>query len=98
MTLTSSQLVPDAVSQLYGYCKKHKHFGLSHFRLGQRSFVKSIKVVILVSLGLVHQQCDNFRKIQQGAGESALDNWSQWNSFLSLVCVLPPPLAEGGGG
>jgi len=52
------------MSHLY-YRKKHKHFSLSHVREGRRFVVNSVKVAVVVSLTLHHQQCDNFHKIQK---------------------------------
>ena len=69
----------------YCYRKKHKHFGLSNVRKGRRSLVKSVKEVVVVSVSLHHQQCDNFRKIQ-------LEN-AKWIGavilYVTFRCLLP---------
>jgi hypothetical protein len=44
--------------------ERHKHFGLSR-QVERRSLVKSVKVVMVISVSLHHQQCYNFRKIHQ---------------------------------
>jgi hypothetical protein len=36
---------------------------LSHVREVRRSIINSVKVALVVSLSLHHQQCDNFHKI-----------------------------------
>ena len=53
------------MSQLYCYRKKHKHFDFSHVRGARRSVVNSVKVAVVASLSLHHQQCYNFHKMQQ---------------------------------
>ena len=61
--------------QLYCCRKKHKHFDLSHVREGQRSVVNSVKVAVVASLSLHHQQCDKFLKIQQESKWTAAVIW-----------------------
>ena len=51
------QFVPYAVSHLYCQCKKHKLIGVSHVRYGRRSLVKSVMVVMVISVSLHNQQC-----------------------------------------
>ena len=57
---------------------RNTHFGLSHVRLGQRSLVKSVKVVMVVSVSLHHQQCYNFLKIQQENAKCTGDGIYIW--------------------
>jgi hypothetical protein len=88
------QFVPYAMSHLYCYRKKHKHFDLSHVGGGggwRMSVVNSVMVAVVVSLGLHHQKCDNFHKMQQ---ENA-----KWTGdvilYVALHCLfvfLDPPL------
>jgi len=72
------------------YCKKHKHFGLSHVRLGVRPLVKSVKVVMVVPLRLRHQQCYNFRKKTTGKLLSELELASIPGASLFLIPLGPP--------
>ena len=50
---------------------------------GQRSVVNSVRVVVVVSLSLHHQQCDNFHKIQQ---ENA-----KWTASRHFICGASLP-------
>jgi len=44
---------------------RNKYFGLSHVGFGRRSLVRSLKVVMVISVILHHQQCYIFREIKQ---------------------------------
>ena len=71
------------------YCKKHKHFGLSHVRFGRRSLVKSVKVVIVISVSLHHQQCYNSAKYNR-ITLSGLELSSHCGVLLFLFLLGPP--------
>jgi len=58
------QLVLFAMSHLYCYVKKHRHFGVIRFREGRRSVVNTVKVTVVESLTLHQQQCDIASKIK----------------------------------
>ena len=62
---------------------------LSHVRLWRRSLVKSAKVVMVISVSLPHQQCYNFRKIQQET-LSGLELSFIWGASLFLFPLGPP--------
>jgi len=81
-SLTSSLFVPYAMSHLYHYWKKHKHFSLSRVWEGWRSILKSVKVAVVVSVSLHHQQCDNFHKMRQ-------EN-SKWTGAIIYMWRLLP--------
>jgi len=86
--LVVCQFIPYAMSHLYCYRKKHKHFGLSHVGGGPKSIVNSVKVAVLESLSLHYQYCNNFHKIQQ-----EIAKWT-WDVILyvALHCLFGPRL------
>jgi len=80
------RFVPYTMPSLLCYRKKHKYFGLSHVREGQRSVVISVKVAVVVSVNLRHQRFDNFHKILQktlSGLETSLYMWC-FIAFLPL--------------
>jgi len=78
------QFVPFALSHLYCYSKKHKHFGVCRFREGRQSVVNTVKVAVVDSISLHHQQCEIFIKIK---GENVM-----WTgaviSYEELHCLF----------
>ena len=71
------------------YCKKHKHFGLSHVRLGGRPLVKSVKVVMVVPVSLCHQRCYNLRKKQLENSEWTGGDVYTWGFTVSYPLRAP---------
>ena len=52
------------MSHLYCQCQKHKQVGFSNVRFRRGSIVKSVYIIMVVTVSLHHQQSDNFCKIQ----------------------------------
>jgi hypothetical protein len=59
-------------------------FLLSHVRLGRRSVVKQVQVLLVVATGLHHQQRNNFRDEQQQNAE-----WSELSTDMCCFIALP---------
>jgi len=67
----------------YLYCyRKKRNFGLIHVREGRMSVVNSVKVAVVVSRSLLHEQCDNFCKTQQ-------ENAKRTGAVILYVVFMP---------
>jgi len=83
------QFVPFAMSHLYCYTKKHKHFGVSRFREGRRSVVNTVKVIVTEYLRLHHHQCVIFSKIS-GITLCGLEPpFHMWRFIVFFQTVFP---------
>ena len=67
---------------------RNKHFSLSHVKWGQRSLIKSVKVVMVLSVSLHHQRCYNFCKIQQEI--------AKWTGAVVSLCLFSVSFLPGG--
>ena len=75
----SFSVCPVCIVHLFCYRKKHKQFGLGRVREGRRSFVNSVKMVVVVSRSIHRHYFNIFRDILQ---ENA-----KWTGAISYVAL-----------
>jgi len=83
------QVVPFAISHLYFYSKKHRHFSVSPFREGRRSVVNTVELDVIESLRLHHQQCDIFSEIYGEIFSGLEPSFHTWRFIVFLPTGFP---------